>query len=850
MIRPNASGADGAAWFRGTRQLRARWRSWLGLALLVGLVGGIVVAAAAGARRTTTAYDRLLASSRPFDVILGVGCTDDLPEDECASFAEDSVEEILTLPTVADGVLALNFLVPILKEDGFSIQPQEEVLGGSGEPPGETCYTGSGEVDVLGSPSGRLGNQLNRHRFVAGRAADPTRADEVVLSVATARRAGVTLGDTLRIVPAGACDGPDPEEWPEPFEVTVVGLHVTPGEVQPQTGPYLQSVTVTPPLLDDLAEILGRDQFSAVVRLRGDATVEDLTQELEAAGIPATVIIEQDEFTRSVRQGLRPDALTLWLLAALGAAASAVVLLQAVSRQAWASAEELPALRAIGFTSRDLARVGMVEGAAVAVVSGLTTAVLAVAASSLFPIARARVAEPDPGVRIDAIAVGLGAMVVAVGALAAVALTTRWVAARTTSPRPPTPRLGRAARALARLGAPPAVIVGVRTALEPGHAARSVPVRSGLAGAAVGMAALVGAFTFNAGLDHLLHTPRLVGWNWDVGFLGGLEPADPEADPTAQADELLARATSLDGVERVGYATFFPSSDVQIFGGQPAVLVISISSGPNSISPTVTSGRAPVGPDEILVTRAVLADLGRQVGDAVEVRGGAQTDSGETRPITATVTIVGTGVFPLGDGSFEQTVSLTFDGLRRLMPDTEPQFVVADLAPGADRSRTLDALSEIGLLGPVDSHDLNVPALVDLDVSRADDLPRLLGSLMAVLAAGVLAHLVFSGVHARRHELATLRALGFTGRQVRTALACQATAVTIVPFAIAAVIGTVAGRTVWFIYAERLGVAPEAVVAWRPLAAVLGTFIVIANVVAAAAGYAVRHRAAADLRTE
>ena len=37
------------------------WRSMLGLALLLGLIGGVVLAAAAGARRTDTAYPRLLA---------------------------------------------------------------------------------------------------------------------------------------------------------------------------------------------------------------------------------------------------------------------------------------------------------------------------------------------------------------------------------------------------------------------------------------------------------------------------------------------------------------------------------------------------------------------------------------------------------------------------------------------------------------------------------------------------------------------------------------------------------------------------------------------------------------------
>ena len=46
-----------------------------------------------------------------------------------------------------------------------------------------------------------------------------------------------------------------------------------------------------------------------------------------------------------------------------------------------------------------------------------------------------------------------------------------------------------------------------------------MPVRSTLLGAVIGLAALVTAFGFAASLNHLLTTPRLVGWNWS-GTIG------------------------------------------------------------------------------------------------------------------------------------------------------------------------------------------------------------------------------------------------------------------------------------------------------------------------------------------
>src|SRR3984893_15651465 len=50
----------GSIWLALRAGLRSRWRPLAGLALLLGLIGGVVLTAAAGARRTQTAYPRLL----------------------------------------------------------------------------------------------------------------------------------------------------------------------------------------------------------------------------------------------------------------------------------------------------------------------------------------------------------------------------------------------------------------------------------------------------------------------------------------------------------------------------------------------------------------------------------------------------------------------------------------------------------------------------------------------------------------------------------------------------------------------------------------------------------------------
>src|SRR5579863_6477243 len=65
-------------WLRLRADVRLRWRALVGLALLLGIIGGVVLTAAAGARRTDTAYPRLLswANAAQVDILpQGTGLT-------------------------------------------------------------------------------------------------------------------------------------------------------------------------------------------------------------------------------------------------------------------------------------------------------------------------------------------------------------------------------------------------------------------------------------------------------------------------------------------------------------------------------------------------------------------------------------------------------------------------------------------------------------------------------------------------------------------------------------------------------------------------------------------------------
>jgi hypothetical protein len=67
----------GAVWMRARAEMRARWRAWIVLTVLLGLAGGVALTTAAGARRTRTAFDRLVVATKAHDLIVQ---ENDLPD--------------------------------------------------------------------------------------------------------------------------------------------------------------------------------------------------------------------------------------------------------------------------------------------------------------------------------------------------------------------------------------------------------------------------------------------------------------------------------------------------------------------------------------------------------------------------------------------------------------------------------------------------------------------------------------------------------------------------------------------------------------------------------------------------
>ena len=95
-------------------------------------------------------------------------------------------------------------------------------------------------------------------------------------------------------------------------------------------------------------------------------------------------------------------------------------------------------------------------------------------------------------------------------------------------------------------------------------------------------------------------------------------------------------------------------------------------------------------------------------------------------------------------------------------------------------------------------------------------------TLAVVLAAAVLLSLaatVLASARQRRRELAVLRALSLTRRQVRAVIAWQTTTILVLSIAVGLPLGIAAGHWAWGSFAASIGVVPVTVVPWGPLLA-------------------------------
>jgi ABC-type lipoprotein release transport system permease subunit len=129
-------------------------------------------------------------------------------------------------------------------------------------------------------------------------------------------------------------------------------------------------------------------------------------------------------------------------------------------------------------------------------------------------------------------------------------------------------------------------------------------------------------------------------------------------------------------------------------------------------------------------------------------------------------------------------------------------------------------------------------------------LPLALALLLTLLAIGTVAHTLITSVRRRRRDLAILKAVGFTARQVRATVAWQATAIAASSLIIGLPLGIAAGRLAWTVFANKAAIEPVPVISPLVLLA-FPAVLVLANAAAAFPAHTATHmQPATVLRAE
>jgi hypothetical protein len=681
--------------------------------------------------------------------------------------------------------------------------------------------------------------------ILAGRDADQSRADEVMLNESAALELHAHVGSVLEL------RGYRPDQLQQVMNGTTIPPQVVTGNVRvtgiirlptdltdnldsPAGVTYYGSgdIIATAAFFHKYADALGYFEGISFQLKDGTAGLPAFAAQVQrmSRGQAQTELGDDDTTAAAFAQrSTSVEALALLAFAVIVGLALLVVVGQSLVRQVRLVTDDFPALRAFGATPRQLTVAALAPGALVAV-AGMTLAVpVAYGLSVFMPLGLARRAEVSPGFSFDAAAVLGGAAVLGLllagrAALAAPraarAGARGWAAAQ--------PRAGAAGR-LTGWRLSPAAMSGIRMAFEPGRGRAAVPARAAIAGIVAALAAVLAALVFTSSLSHVIGDPAVAGWDWDV-TVGNPHSGDVynQAVPQLRADSFVSGFT----VTAMG--------DV-VLDGRDDVTLVGLQAVRGQVVPPVLAGRLPRAGNEIALGGRELRTLGKAVGDSVQAHG---SHGAISLRITGEVVLspeVTNEQTQLGAGAV-----MTMGGAAAVsdIPMLRNVFLVSLRKPVSPA-----ALAQLGRQFPGTVLPATPPPEVR-DLSGSTALPLALALVLMLLACGTIAHTLLTSVRQRRRELAVLKTLGFVTRQVRATVAWQATAIAGAGLIVGVPLGLIAGRWAWLLFAGQAAIVPVPVVSPLTLLAV-PVVLLVANLIAAIpARTAARTQPAVVLRAE
>jgi hypothetical protein len=356
---------------------------------------------------------------------------------------------------------------------------------------------------------------------------------------------------------------------------------------------------------------------------------------------------------------------------------------------------------------------------------------------------------------------------------------------------------------------------------------------------------LVTSLTFGSSLRTLVAHPSLYGWNFDSALLasGGYGNLDE-----TQLHGALDR--SPDVAAWSGYyfgSVELDGQNIPILGGTPG----------DAVAPPLLSGRGLRGGDEVVLGDATLKRLHRHVGDVVELAAGGAS---ERLRIVGTATLPTIGIVHGTHPSVGSGALIAFDKLAGYARNIQQN---ASYGPNAVfiRFRNGRAVQGAQALNRAFANDDPSRGGVQvLGAQRPAEIVnyRVMGAAPAAMASALVAAATLSlglalaaSVRRRRRDLAMMKVLGFTTRQLKSTVVWQASVIGIVGLIVGIPLGVAAGRALWARFAGQLHVVVRPTVPVAELVLVVVGCLLLVNAVAAWPGRAAgRTPAAAALRAE
>lgn len=835
----------GVVWLRWRTELRAHWRTVVVMALLVGIGGGVALTAFAGARRADTAMPRFVAYS--------------LPDDGGFLFGN------VFSPPVAPGGAA-DSLAPFGAERRVVDLPQvvayfrSPYLFLGTDPAGHN----TGGLNPIGAADAALYHIVDRPLVVAGHLPDPAHPFDAAVNELAADKRHLHVGSHVHLyaysvsqfqnggLTGGTAIGPQAPAGPS-FTVRITAIVRFSQDVnaiipvaakQDVSYEGQQNVYLTPAFLQRLAAGLGIpvQQLPSLnlgaVRLRhGAADWKAFAAGATAVGggeispSPGNIYGIQTAAS-SAGRGIHLEVVALLLFGALAALVTILLVGQANSGQVMLQGNDYATLRSLGATRTQLVGIVLSRVAVIGVAGGALAFVVAVLASPLFPIGLARQAEIHPGFAINLAILLPGFFAIAVLIVSCSVVPAWQVSRRSLASVGDHTLVGhpsRVADALARTSLPLAAVVGVRFGFERGRGRRAVPVVTAMMAAVLAVAAVTAALTFGTSLEHLVNTSRQQGWNWDV-LVGN--PND-QSDREAQAAALLAHNGLVGSYSAIAILAG-PRAGTIVLDAVTVDSALAFDPLKGSVYPPLLEGHAPQTGNEIVLATQTLHQLHKQIGQSVHVR----TPAGPRA-----LRVVGRMIAPsvgdiltngLGDG-----VWIYGPVVRQIQAQTPanpngpppPAFVLFAVryAPGASPTAAFASLRRD--FGRTVLRQL--PAEDAVNLQSVDQLPMVFAGLVVLLSIATVGNTLITSIRVRRRDLAVLKTLGFTRRQITATVAWQVTSLIIVAVAIGLPLGIAAGRVAWDLVASNINSVSPTLIPALAIALIVPAALFIGTAVAA-----------------